>query len=423
MRVLFLTPYLPGPPNFGGQRRIHGLMSQLGRHHELSVVALVDAHVDHTAGIEDTQTYCRHVVTVPARLHRVGGRAKRILQLGSLLTPNSWEHAQYRRAAFQRALDRHLSRNEYDVVACEFSFMASYRFALRGARGRGARRPKLVVDEHNIEYDILKRTAGASGLVRKVFHAINWRKLEREERRVWQSFDGCTLTSERDARIVRGEVPALRTAVIPNGVDVELFRPREESQVVPKTLLFFGAINYYPNTDGALFFVREVFPTLRARYPDVRLRIVGHMPPSLVPELARDGVDVVGFVDDVLAEIARAAIIVVPLRIGGGTRLKIVEAMSMAKPIVSTRLGAEGIEVEHDRELLLGDTPAELCRQIGRILDDPIFGKRLGHAARRTAEEKYSWERAAKNLAGFYEELLGASEPSRAASRAGSATA
>jgi glycosyltransferase involved in cell wall biosynthesis len=180
------------------------------------------------------------------------------------------------------------------------------------------------------------------------------------------------------------------------------------------TLLFFGAINYYPNTDGALFFVREVFPALRTKYPKVRLRIVGHMPDSLVPELARDGVDVVGFVDDVLVEIARAAIIVVPLRIGGGTRLKIVEAMSMGKPIVSTRLGAEGIEVEHDRELLLADTPAELCREIGRILDDPVLGSRLGQAARATAENKYSWETAATKLAGFYEELLGDGSPGEA---------
>jgi glycosyltransferase involved in cell wall biosynthesis len=384
-------------------------MSQLGRHHELSVVALVDAYVDQSVGIEHTRTYCRSVITVPAKLHRVSGRTKRLLQVGSLLSVNSWEHAQYRRAAFQRALDRHLARNEYDIITCEFSFMATYRFALRSAERGGARRTKLVVDEHNIEYDILKRTADASGLVRKVFHAVNWRKLEREEKKVWTHFDGCTLTSERDAQIVRREVPALPTRVIPNGVDVDLFRPRPDEQVVPKTLLFFGAINYYPNTDGALFFVREVFPRLRAEHPDVRLRIVGHMPPSLVPELTRDGVDVVGFVDDVLAEIGRAAVVVVPLRIGGGTRLKIVEAMSMAKPIVSTRLGAEGIEVEHDREILLADTPAELCRQIGRVLDDPVFAKRLGVRARRTAEEKYGWARAAENLAGFYEELLGAS--------------
>ena len=202
MKILFVTPYLPGPPIFGGQRRIHGLLTELALEHEISVVALVDGYIDYREALEDTRSYCKSVVVVPDEWHRVTGRRKRVLQVGSLLSPWSWEWMLYRRPEFQRALDRELSENRYDVVSCEFVFMAYYGY--RAARKRGAR---LVLDEHNIEYDILRRSAESGSLDRKVFNALNWRKLRREEVAAWRRFDGCTVTSVRDLRILQEKAP------------------------------------------------------------------------------------------------------------------------------------------------------------------------------------------------------------------------
>jgi glycosyltransferase involved in cell wall biosynthesis len=403
MKLLFLTPYLPGPPIFGGQRRVHGLMGHLAERHDVSVIALVDPSLDHRAGIRDTETYCRSVITVVDAWHKVSGRNKRLMQLGSMLTPFSYEHSLYARPAFQSALDQHLRDREYDVVVSEFVFMAGYR--VRGPWPE-ARRPRLVLDEHNVEYDLIRRTAEGGDLGRRVYNAVNWRKLKREEIAAWERFDGCTVTSTRDEEFVRREAPAVRTAVVPNGVDVDAFFPRPDAEMAPRTLLFFGAINYYPNTEGALYFANEILPLIKARFPDVRFRIVGPVGEGPVMDLRKRGIEVVGFVDDLKTEIDRAAVVVVPLRMGGGTRLKIVEAMAMAKPIVSTRLGAEGLDLTHDEDILLADSPHEFAEQVARVLTDASVADRLGKAARQTAVNRYSWRTASEKMESLFGELL-----------------
>jgi glycosyltransferase involved in cell wall biosynthesis len=166
-------------------------------------------------------------------------------------------------------------------------------------------------------------------------------------------------------------------------------------------ILFFGAINYYPNTDAALDFAERVMPLLRARYPQVQLRIVGPVGKGPVQDLHSDQIQVVGFVDDVHAEIARASVVIAPLRIGGGTRLKILEAMAMGKPVVATHIGAEGIDVRHDHDILLADSPEEQAHAIGRLLESEELRTRLGRAARETVVASYSWRASARKLEEF----------------------
>ncbi len=397
MQILFVSPFLPGPPVFGGQRRIHGLMTALAKSHEISLIALVDPGKDNSAGLNDARGYCQNILTVPDALHRVSGRRKRLLQLRSLVSRQSWEQKLHCRPAFQRALDAHLEKHHYDVINCEFVFMGGYRF---GAKTRGNTR--VALDEHNVEYDILARTADASRFDRKLYNSVNLRKLKQEELAAWARFDGVTFTSDRDREIAQRETPSAVTEVIPNGVDVLTFRPHPEDRTDPNVILFFGAINYFPNSDAVTFFLQDVFPLLSAKHPNLKVRIVGPGAPQEIRAMGSDRVEVVGFVDDLRAEIARAAVVVAPLRIGGGTRLKILEAMGVAKPIVATRIGAEGIDVQHERDILLADSPEDLARQIERVIQDAELAARVGAAARQTAERQYSWFAAAQKLADFY---------------------
>ena len=328
-----------------------------------------------------------------------GVAEKRRLQLRSLLSFHSFEHLQIsRRSDFQRLIDEELSQAKYDVVQVEFANMASYRYPARG------KQPTLVLDEHNIEFDLQRRTAGsADGKMRLVYNSLNWRKLGREERAAWQRFDGVVLTSGRDERVLLDSAPETRTKVVPNGVDVDQFQP---SAAAPETdrMLFFGANNYFPNHDALLYFIDEVLPKVVERRPNAKLSIVGPGVQPAVLERQSAHVEVVGFVDDLMPHLERASVVVVPLRIGGGTRLKIVEAMAKSKAIVSTRIGAEGIDVTHGRDVLLADDAQGLADQIVRVLSDAELARQLGEKARELAVGHYAWAAIVRKLEDLYGE-------------------
>jgi glycosyltransferase involved in cell wall biosynthesis len=400
MKILFVTPFLPSPPRFGGQRRLDGLMRSLARNHQVDVLAFNRTDEWETLSKETTRKYCGQVTTIP-NLDLTDTREKRTAQLFSLFSRHSFEHRlASRRHDFQKALDQMLASTRYDVVQLEFLWMAAFQY-----QSRGSKQPIVVLDEHNVEYDILKRTVGgAGGKFRLVYNALNWRKLAFEERAAWRRFHGVALTSRRDEALLNAEAPGVRTAVVPNGVDVDEFSVTTDTPE-RDVLLYFGAINYYPNQEAVTYFIDHVFPKIRQRRPQAKFRILGPGAPDSVLARQGNGVEILGMVDDVQPHIERATAVVVPLRIGGGTRLKIVEAMAKGKPIISTRLGAEGIDVVHEESALLADEPADFAAQVERVLADPELGARLGRNARRLAEERYSWRSIVVGLERFYEAL------------------
>ena len=403
LNILLLAPFAPRPASFGAQRRVAGLMSELSRRHELTAVCVVDADDDDSAVRREMRGCCSELILI-ARPGWDGPR-KRLLQARSLLSSDSLLRRLYDLPALRRALHGLLSTRQFDVVNVELPYLAAPW--LSSARPEGGR-PRLVLDEHNIEFDLARQQAGNEmALARRVYNAVNWRKIRREERTLWREWDGVAFCSAADQARARSLVPAVRSAVVPNAVDVAEFRVRPtDASPDGRTVLFFGALNYFPNEDGVLHLLREIWPRIEQGNPAARLKIIGQQPTREILASQGPRIEVLGKVDDLRPHLATAAVTIAPLRVGGGTRFKILEAMAMSRPVVSTSVGAEGIDAEPGRHLLRADDPASFAGAVLRILGDPALGRRLGEEARALVEARYSWAESTRALEALYRQAL-----------------
>jgi len=288
-----------------------------------------------------------------------------------------------------------MTRQRFDVVQVELLHAAHVAAHVRGVR--------TILDMHNVESVLFRRLVRHQrpGLAR----VLTWSdavKLPAYQRRIIPQFDHCLAVSDQDADELRRVVPGARVTVITNGVDPEEFFP-QASVAQPNSLVFTGSFTYPPNAEAMVFFCRDVLPRIRAVVPDVRLSIVGQRPGPQVRALGRlPGVEVTGRVPDVRPYLARATVVVVPLRVGSGTRLKILEAMAMGRPIVSTSLGAEGLDVCAGEDLEIADGAASFARAAVALLRDPDRCARLGTHARRTVMQRYAWSIVTDRLESLY---------------------
>jgi glycosyltransferase involved in cell wall biosynthesis len=404
LSILYVSHMPPSPPRFGAQARVHGLITELARRHNVTAAMLVDKEFDAEECRRAMQVYCREVVLVP-NPYSGAGVTKRLLQLRSLASTRSFERLRVTVPTLRRALDRALRAKQFDIVNLEWPYLG--HFDLRQAPP-GEKLPALVVDSHEIAYDLARQFARASGsLGRRIYFGANWRKLQREELATYRQADGVYLCSAADERRLLNQVPGARTTVIPNAADVEYYQPRPTDPPPDgRTVVYFGLLSTVPNVDGMIHFIRDIWPRIAKANPAARCRIIGGRPPPSLLALAGPRVELTGFVSDLRPHLAAAAAVVVPLRLGGGTRLKIVEAMAMGKAIVSTTLGAEGIEAAAGRDLLVEDQPAAFADAVNRLLAQPALAARIGRSARQLAVERYAWRGAARALEGFYRQIL-----------------
>ncbi|HUW95281.1 MAG TPA: glycosyltransferase [Anaerolineae bacterium] len=399
-RLLFLTPDLPYPPHQGAAIRTFNLIRNLGPRHEIHLLSFVRGE-DSAHRIDALAEHCARVSTVPAPHRSTLRRAM------SVLFSNSPDMAlRLPSDRFSHELRSCLSRERFDFVQIEAIEMAQYGLTVKEMAHRYA--PIVVFDDINAEY-LLQKRAFENDLQQPrrwlgaLYSFIQWRKLQRYESNVCRELDKTVVVSEADAKALQRLRPDLECVIVPNGVDTQFFRPwgRGESET---TLVFTGKMDFRPNVDAMLWFVQEVLPLIREQVPQVLLQVVGRNPHPRLDILHKTpNVELTGYVDDVRPYIGEAAVYVVPLRVGGGTRLKILEAMSMAKAIVSTSLGLEGIRAGHDRELLIADDPASFAEAVVSLLRDSEHRGRLGLAARNLAESQHEWTRIAPLLERVYE--------------------
>jgi glycosyltransferase involved in cell wall biosynthesis len=234
---------------------------------------------------------------------------------------------------------------------------------------------------------------------------LEYSKFKIDEIALWEKYDGITTTSIRDKEVIKKYVSGMKIEVIPNGVDTSYFKPAPTNSI-EKALVFTGTMDYYPNVDGMAFFIREILPIILKEEPDLKLYIVGKNPPSQMKKFENSNIVITGFVNDIRPFVQRAAVYVVPLRVGGGTRLKILEAMAMEKPVVSTPIGCEGLEVEDEKNILIASDPHSFASYVLKLLRDATLRMRLGREGRQLVESKYDWLSISEKLESFYDRLF-----------------
>lgn len=404
LNVLFVSPMAPSPPRFGAQARAHGLLSNLAKGHDFSALVLHDDLETPEVSGPAMREYCREVTFVRNPNPATGWR-RRVLQARSWFSRRSYQRHLFTVPAFQEALDRVLGNQRFDVVFVNFPYLAHYRLR-RSPPGTVA--PVIVIDSHDVGYDLARQVATSSAPLGQRLHAsLNWRKLAREELAAYNAADGVCVCSTADQKRLAADAPSVNTVVIPNAADVEHMQPRHTDPAPDgRTVLFFGLLATVPNVDGVLYFLREIWPRIAAVRPDARFIIVGANPAPAIRAHAGPGVTIVGPVDDLRPHLSAAAVVVVPLRLGSGTRLKILEAWAMARPVVSTALGAEGLDCVPGRDLLIADDPSGFASSVLRVLGDPGLAGELGRAGRALVSDRYSWRGAAGALEGFFGQLL-----------------
>jgi polysaccharide biosynthesis protein PslH len=393
LNILIVTPDLPYPPSWGFGMRVYQLSRFLGT--DNSVTILSYARPDEETAVDVLRSFC-DVRVVPRQ--PIAEARRRLLQARSLLSPSPFHGGELTTTAMQAAIDHCLASAAFDIVQIESSQMAGFRFRTEAA---------LVLDEHNIESELLERMrSGERSHARRLFSGIESRKHGRLERRAWKTVSSCVVTSKREEAILNNRTPGATTIVVPNGVDPIFFDGGGNHEVDTDSMVFIGVLSYRPNLDAITYFIEEVYPRIRQARPRASLTVVGSGSPKDLETLRGNGVMVTGWVPDVRPYLARAAAVVVPIRIGGGTRLKVLEALSMGKGVVSTVTGCEGLDVADGRQLLLANDPAAFAFATCRLLQDAPLRERLGRSGREHVIAMYSWRRSGEILQGHYRKLL-----------------
>ncbi|HSB80585.1 MAG TPA: glycosyltransferase family 4 protein [Candidatus Methylomirabilis sp.] len=390
MRILWVKVGGLWPLNTGGRLRSFHILSELSRHHP---VTLLTTHGpdDDPEELPRRLPHCRGVRSMPATLPKRGSARFVGALLRSWLSSLPLDINKCRVPDLRRTAQRIIRAGECDVCVADF-LAAVPNVPLEGA-------VPVVLFSHNVEHLIWRRLSRIEGRGwRRALLELEWRKMRRFEAQACSRVNLTIAVSEDDRRLLAANAPRALVHALPTGVDSSYFTPNGYQENATG-LVFTGSMDWYPNEDAILHFIHTILPGIQREVPEVSMTVVGRNPrPSLRQAATAAGIRVTGTVQDVRPYVAEAAVYVVPLRAGGGTRLKIFEALAMGKAVVSTTVGAEGLPLVSGEHFVRADDPAEFARAVVSLLRDPARRRALGMAGRHLVEQRYSWAQVAREF-------------------------
>lgn len=408
MRILYLCQRVPYPPTKGEKIRAYHHLIELARRNEIHLVCLADARAD----VEQARFFEGRCASVEV-VYR-SPLAARALALTALATGRPLSVAAFDSAPFRRLVEARIRDTRPDLLYAYTAAMAQY---LEGIAGT----PR-VIDFVDADSEKWREYGRVHSFPKSLLYALEAERLGRYEGRIAAEFDASIFVTEAEAAIVRRRTPGRALTVLPNGVDLDAFRPAPDAERAREArIVFTGDMGYYPNVDAVAYFARDVLPAIRARVPDARFDIVGRNPSPAVRRLARlPGVAVTGTVPDVRPYLAAAAIAAAPFRIARGVPNKVLEAMASGLPVVGTRLAFQALAATEEDGVRMADAPEEIAEAAVALLRDAELRRACGRSARSYVERRHHWDRIGDELEALLAAIAGAGRPSAAKAGPGS---
>jgi glycosyltransferase involved in cell wall biosynthesis len=396
MKILFVCPYPPYPVISGGHTRVFNLIKQLSSRHRICLLAY------NRDPVSEEQ---RHV------LEKYCARV-RFIQRAPVWSPGNLARYVFSRDPFMHVINGRDGRvtaaveEEIRSFSPELIHVEHFHMAQAVLRAGEAKPLPKVISEQGVEYLILERMAGVRrNPIHKLAAWLEARRIRPFEVNICNQFESCIEVSQEDKLIIEHAGVRIPVGVAINGVDAEYFSPRP-GLAEEEALVFVGTFKFFGNVDGIRWLLDRVWPRVRELHQGLRLYVVGNSPPGWLCQHGDPNIVVTGWVPDIRDYILKSRLVIAPLRMGSGTKLKILEAMSMAKPVVTTQVGAEGIGAEEGKHLVVRDDPAQMAEAVNRLLKEQGMAQEIGRQARQFILDNYSWEKAANQVSEIYQEVI-----------------
>lgn len=390
MKILFISYDFPYPPSGGSISRDYNLIKQLAKHHELHWINRTIRGEIKQEYIEEMKKYFKEMKIISWNYDQSPAGL-----LKSIVTDIPYIIKRFESEEMENTVKETIIRNKFDLILCDHIYMSQY--IPDDITGK----IPVIPNNEDCGFTYYKRMTENSGIARSFYAGSQWKKLLEYEIKVLKKYKVYITTSEKEKELISKYYNEAEIGVIENGVDTEYFSARERKDLSPN-IVFTAWLKYYPNAVAAIDFVKNVFPKIKKEIPDIKFYIVGKEPPQKVLDLENtEGVTVTGYVDDVRDYLGNADAAVIPLQIGGGTRLKILEAMSMKIPVVSTVLGAEGLDVKDGKNILIACNDDEFAQSVIKVIKDKNLSEQLACNGRVLMEEKYDWDKIGIRLNNF----------------------
>jgi len=401
VKILFVAVDLPVPPNSGQAIRNLSILQALqSGGHEVTFVCL--AHKGRPKDLRPLSSFCRSIEILEREMTNLTQKADYLRRIKLLLVLRSFSVERFKSKAMRKTIEQRLQMEKYDLIICD---------GIHALTNVPETKVPIALNCHFFEHVILEQYAQLERNPFKRYYArIESRLMQIAERRGSRRVSRAMVCSEADVRMVRRFRHDLSVFVVPNVVDTDSIHPAERSPAdgSDSVLLFSGQMDWYPNRDAVEYFARSILPRVRSEFPKVRFVVAGRNPPPQFVEQFRSdpGIEFTGTVVDIRPYLAAATIVVVPLRFGSGTRIKILEACAAGKLVVSTRIGAEGLILEEGKEIIVADDPAEFARSVIGMLRDPVQRDAVAGCSRTAVTERYSHLALKKSLEAFISSCL-----------------